>query len=415
MLGSLVAAGLASAAPRQDKRLTIAAVPNPILAGEGVLIYGQLTGPDNSNQPIRLYHRLDGSGRGFTAVTTTTTDSSGVYEFPRPEGLIYTNRDWFVRGPDGAHSRTIHEQVAALVTVHAPTRTSNTNHLVVFRGHVTPNHTFQRVFLQKQEGDEWKTVAGGLIGPGSDYLIVHRFRFSGEYTLRVLLKGDARNVRSVSDTVDLVVQQAQAPGFTINTSAPVIGEGGSTTISGVLDRPRTTQPESNTLVQLWARHPGQPFVVLADTTTGSDGSYSFDQAGLTANTVYYVATMRLPHTRRRHTARLFEGVKDMVTMQANSIGVPTGQRATFTGTVLPDKADHIIYLQKLGRDGDFHTVEIGIARNDSTFQFTWTMGAPDTYAFRVRIPSDKDNIGSSSQPVMVTATPPAVSTLPPAS
>jgi hypothetical protein len=88
---------------------------------------------------------------------------------------------------------------------------------------------------------------------------------------------------------------------------------------------------------------------------------------------------------------------------------------TFTGTVLPDKAGHIIYLQKLGNDGDFHTVEIGIVRSDSTFQFNWTMGSPDAYTFRVRIPTDEDNIGSASPPVSVTASAPAVSTLPSAS
>jgi hypothetical protein len=415
VLGSLVAAGSASAAPRHDKGLTIAAVPNPILAGEGVLIYGQLAGPGNGSQPIRLYHHLDGSGRGFTLVATATTDASGTYEFPRPEGLIYTNRDWFVRGPEGAHSRTIHERVAALVTVNASTQTTDTGRIVLFRGHVTPGHTFQRVFLQRQEGNAWRTLTSGLIGPGSNYVVVRRFRFPGEYDLRVLLRGDARNVRSASDTVNVVIQQAQVPGFTVNTSAPIVDDGSAATISGVLDRPGTNQPEPGAIVQLWARHPDHPFEVVADASTGSDGSYSFGETGLMTNTVYYVATMRLPHTPRRQTARLFEGVKDTLTMQADSTSVPTGQRVTFTGTVLPDKADRVIYLQKLGRDGEFHTVAIGIVRGDSTFQFTWRMGSPDTYTFRARIPSDEHNIGSSSAPVSVTATPPALSTLPMAS
>jgi hypothetical protein len=413
VLGSVAASGPASAAPRHNHHLTIAAFPRKIMAGDGVVIHGRLLGPDSGGQTIRLYHHLDGSGQGFTFVGTTTTEPSGYYEFLRNEHIVYTNREWFVRGPDGAHSRTVRELVQALVGINTPSSTADTAHPVVVTGHVTPNHAFERVFLQKQDGasDDWSTVASGLIGPGSNYIISHRFRIPNAYNLRVLFRGDGRNIRSYSDTVNVVVQQAQVPGFTITSSSPIVSEGGSTTISGVLDQPGTTTPEPNTVVQLWGRTPDQPFLVLADTTTGQDGSYSFNRSQLAQNTVYYVATMRLPHSPRRHTARLFEGVRDVVTMQSNTSSAATGQTVAFTGTVLPDKAGHVIYLQKLGKDGDFHTVEIGFVRNDSTFQFKWTLGSPGTDTFRARITGDEDNIGGSSAPESVTATTPAASSL----
>jgi hypothetical protein len=416
-LGCVIAPGLSSAAPRHNHHLTIAAVPNPILAGEGVLIYGRLLGEDSAGQTIRLYHRLDGSGRGYSLIGGTTTDSAGFYEFTRAEQVVMTNRGWFVRGPDGSHSRTVHERVEALASLVASSTTGETSHPIVFSGHVTPNHAFERVFLQKQlEGtDDWSNVTSGLIGPGSNYVISHRFRVPGAYDLRVVLPGDVRNIRSVSDSVDEVIQQAQVPGFTINTSAPIVNEGGSASISGVLDQPGTTTPEPNTVVQLWGRHADSPFVVLADGTTDQNGNYSFPQVGVAANAVYYVATMRLPHSPRRHTARLFEGVRDLVTMQAHTTTANTGQTVTFTGTVLPDKAGHVIYLQKLGKDGDFHTVEIGIVRTNSTFQFAWTLGSPGSHTFRARITSDADNVGSASPPVTITATTPPPSSLPPAS
>ena len=413
VLGSFSVPGLASAAPRHNHHLTIAAVPREIIAGEGVVIYGRLLGPDNGGQTVRLYHHLDGSGRGFTFVGTTTTDASGYYEFLRQEGIAYTNRDWFVRGPDGAHSRTVHERVQALVSVNTSSNTGDTAHPIVVTGHVTPNHPFERVFLQKQNaaGDDWSTVASGWIGPDSNYTITHRFRIPGAYDLRVLLGGDARNARSFSDTVNVVVQQAQVPGFTTATASPIVPAGGSTTISGVLDEPGTSTPEPNTVVQLWGRHADQPFVVLADTTTGQDGSYSFNQAALTANTVYYAATMRLPQNPRRRTAPLFEGVRDVVSMQSNPGSPSTGQTVTFTGTVLPDKAGHLIYLQKLGKDGDYHAVEVAIVRNDSTFSFQYTIGSPGMHTFRARVASDQNNIGGASLPVTVTATTPAASSL----
>ncbi len=46
--------GAVSARPHHHYRVTINAAPNPIIAGEGVLIYGQLTGPNVNDQTIRL-------------------------------------------------------------------------------------------------------------------------------------------------------------------------------------------------------------------------------------------------------------------------------------------------------------------------------------------------------------------------
>jgi hypothetical protein len=124
--------------------------------------------------------------------------------------------------------------------------------------------------------------------------------------------------------------------------------------------------------------------------------------------------MRLPQSRRQHTARLFEGVRDVLTLQASPTTASSGQTVTFTGTVLPDKVGRRIYLQKLGKDRNWHTVEISQVRGDSTFAFAWVLGAPGTYGFRARIPSDENNIGSVSAPTSITATPPAVTSLPPA-
>ena len=99
VVGVIATPGLVNAAPRHNHHLTIAASPNPVLAGEGVVIYGRLQGAANGGQPIRLYHHLEGSGNGYTLVGTTKTDGRGFYEFTREEGVVYTNRNWFVRGP----------------------------------------------------------------------------------------------------------------------------------------------------------------------------------------------------------------------------------------------------------------------------------------------------------------------------
>ncbi len=418
-LGVALVPGVASAAPRHNHQLTIAATPNPVPAGEGVLIYGQLKGADSGGQTIVLYHHLVDSGMGYTRVAATITNPSGFYEFTRAEGVVYTNRDWFVRGPNGSHSRTVHEFVNALVSITPPTASTDTAHPVMFTGTVTPDHAFQRVFLQQQIGssDDWKTLERGFLDAGSNYSISYRWRRPGEHDVRVVLPSDRRNLRGVSDVASVIVEQAQVPDFTINSSAPITPEGSSVTISGILYEPGTTTPEPNAVVQLWGRNAFQStFTVLADATTGMDGSYSFNQAGLTTNTVYFVATMPLAHVKRRHTARLYQGVQDMVTMQSNTIVAVVGQTVTFIGTVIPDKAGHVIYLQKFGKDGDWHTVEVRFVRNDSTFQFGWTFGAQGTFKFRARITSDGANVGAASTPpVTITVTTPPASSLPPAS
>lgn len=415
LLGASAAPSPASAAPRHNDGLTIAAVPDPVIAGEGVLIYGQLMGPNNGGQTIRLYHHVIGSGKPYTFVTSTTTNSSGYYDFIRPEGIIYTNRNWFVRGPDGAHSRTVHEMVTALVSMNASTTSTDTAHSVVFTGHVTPNHAFEQVFLQQQTGSttDWTTLRSTFLSAGSNYALAYRWARPGVHDVRVLFRGDARNHAGASSPVTVNVEQAQVPGFTIFSSSPIVNSGGAVTISGKLDQPGTSKPA---LVQLWGKSSDQPqFTVLGDATTGSDASYSFSQAGLTTNMVYYVATMPLPHVKRQRTARLYQGVQDVVNMQASTSSAGTGQEVTFIGTVLPDTTGHLIFLQKLGQDGDWHTIALGIVGHGSTFHFNWTVGSPGAYSFRARVPSDEANVGAASARVTVTATAPPASTLPPAS
>ena len=127
---------MVTAAPRHNRGLTINAIPNPIDAGEGVFIYGHLNVPPVGGSDDHPYHHLAGSGRGFTQVSQTTTDSHGFYEFTRAEDVVTTNRSWFVReaGIHQIHSRTVFERVAALVSLSASTTTAVTGQPVVFTG-----------------------------------------------------------------------------------------------------------------------------------------------------------------------------------------------------------------------------------------------------------------------------------------
>jgi hypothetical protein len=402
--------GIAGAAPRHNHGLSIHAVPRSIQAGDAVLIYGQLKGPDHANKLIRLYHRIN-PRPFFSLIQTTRTDSSGRYEFVRLHGIVNTNRSWYARGPVKSHSRTVHEHVQALVSLQASPVAGTTRHPIVFSGHVSPNHVGQRVLLQVQKGssDDWSTVDHGVIGPGSNYQISHAWRTPGDVTVRVRFHGDRRNTTAVSDPVVVAIQQTEVPDFTINTSDPIVDNNAPATISGVLDVPGTATPEPGVTVQLFGHVPQHgPYMELQSTTTGTDGSYSFN-VQTTTNELYKVKTASKP---LRHSAVLFQGVQDVVNMSASSATSTVGGHITFSGDVSPDKAGHVIYLEKLGKDNDWHVVEVRFVNANSTFQFGWTFGTSGTKEFRARITGGPANVGGASSPVDVAVAQPPLTSLP---
>jgi hypothetical protein len=411
-LASAAAPNFAGAAPLHNRGVSIHAVPQHIIAGEAVLIFGQLKGPDHANQVVTLYHRIN-PNPGFTVIGVTKTNANGQYEFTRQEGIVDTNREWFVRGPGNTHSRTVRERVDALVSLAASSASGLTRHPIVFSGHVTPDHSGGVVALQEQKGssDDWTTIKMARIGAGSNYTISHAWRVPGAYDVRVKFRGDARNTPAVSDIATVVIEQTEVPGFSINTSDPVVQNGQAVTISGVLDSPASTTGEPNTSVSLFAKVPGTggPYRELNTTTTAADGSYSFANVASSTNELYLVRTTFAPS---RHTAVLFEGVQDVVTMSSSSSTSTVDGQIVFTGSVSPDKAGHSIYLQKLGSDGDWHTVEVRFVNSASTFQFGWTFGTAGTKEFRARITGGPANVGGASAPVTIVVSQPPLTALP---
>jgi hypothetical protein len=411
---TLIAVPVAAGAhPRFNRGLTIASVPNPISSGEGVLIHGMLTGKDDAGQTIYLYHRV-GDARAFTLVGHTTTYSDGSYEFPRQEGVVLTNRSWFVRGPGGTHSRTIFEGVYALMTLSGDSA-ATTGQRVLFSGQISPAHAHERVFLQEQRavaGNGWHTLAVRRTNGSSQFTIPYVWRNPGVYTLRAYFPGDRRNIASSSDQLTVTVQARQLPGFTIQSSQRVIPYGSSATISGVLDQAGTTTPEANTEVTLFGHPVYGAWRALGTTVTSGRGDYSFT-VDPGENEIYQVRTTLAPH---RHTARLWEGVSDVVTLTASPTTVAIGQPITFSGTVSPDKVNHLIYLQREDAAGHWVNVGVHLVSAYSTYKFTRIVAKPGSYQFRVRIVGGPVNVGGASAPVSITVTNVVapVGTLPPA-
>jgi hypothetical protein len=191
----------------------------------------------------------------------------------------------------------------------------------------------------------------------------------------------------------------------------MIRYGGSATISGVLDKVGTATPDGGVPVTLLARNAGGTFTAIANSVTSTDGSYRFDQSPF-QNTLYEV---RVTLDAHRHTAVLFEAVRDQVSGSPSTSNAQAGSSVTFAGQVLPGKSGDAVYLQRLGKDGDWHTIKVGFLNGSSAYSISWTLGDAGTDTFRVRVLSDRYNAGGASAPMAITVTAPPVSTLPTAS
>jgi hypothetical protein len=423
------AAALAHKHPGGRCRISINVAPPEITAGDPVVVFGRLLcrpGGREAGQVVKLYHHL-ASSPGFAYVQSTTTDAHGFYEFSRADGVVETNRAWYVRS-HGAQSASKRIKVAAQVTLNGPAEgtqllTGEANK-VTFTGTVGPADVGARVILQRQNattGNEWRRIDVGRVEPGGGFTIVHAFRFPGDANLRVEVRSQGRNIPSVSDDVlEYDISQAQNPALTIAASTDPIPYGQSVTITGVLaggaGRP----------VTLLARTADQHFVPVAQATADAGGNYSFPAQSPVNSTFYRVTSTEPlcpaapPHMaacealRLVRSAVLYEGVKDVLTAQVSTATVQAGRQLTFSGSVAPGHPGHIIYLERQDASGQgFHVVQVALVNPDSTYAIVHTVYDAGTKVFRIYIPGGPENLGAASQPFTIQVTPaPAAALMP---
>jgi hypothetical protein len=400
---------IAAAAPHATRGLSIHATPSHVIAGDPVLIYGHLAGAHNANREITLYHRV-GTEKKFTFVSHTRTNATGKFFFPRAQYVVNTNRSWFVRGPGHTHSVTIHETVAAEVTLTSDTASATTRNAIAFKGQVTPGKG-GRVALQVQTGagNNWRTVAHGIVGGGGNFTINQAWRTPGPRTVRVYFPGNAVNTAAASNATSVVVNQRQTPYFTIQSTDDLLASGATATISGTLDKPHTAVGQGGVLIGLYGRvpHSSGKFALLQKTTTAADGSYSFPVGGST-NELYQARVIG----KTRHSAILFQGVEDAVTITPSATSSAVGGQVTFSGSVAPDNAGHAVMLEYIGHDGQWQVATTSTVLPNSTYSIPWTFGNAGTHQFRVRVAGGPDNVGGASAPVTVTVAQPTLSSLP---
>lgn len=297
------------------------------------------------------------------------------------------------------HPRHDHPvRIAATVSLDQPSGDLTTATPIAFTGTVSQANAGHRILLQRQvglDGDQWRPVDGGFVGADGHYTIVHRFRQAGDRTLRTLLLPNRRTLRSPSAPISITVQQLQVAGFTIGSSSTPVDFGQSVTIAGTLTG------GANTSVTLFAReefrgrlHP------IATGTTDAAGAYSFTQSP-PRNTVYQV---RVTSDPRQRTARLFQGVRDVVTLAASTDTATVGDVVTFSGTVQPNKSGHAILLLRLD-GGIWRTVAVARVGDGSAYAIPFTLAAAGTAQYRTLVPGGPVNQRGLSSAVQVTVNP----------
>jgi hypothetical protein len=292
------------------------------------------------------------------------------------------------------------ERIAATVTLDEPSGDLTTATPIAFAGTVSPADAGNRIVLQRQvglDGDRWRPVDGAFVRADGGYTIVHRFRQPGDRTLRALLLPNRHTLRSPSTPISITVQQLQVDGFTIGSSSTPIDFGQSVTISGLL----TGGP--STSLTLFARNElGGRLHPIATSTSDATGAYAFTQSPA-RNTVYQVRVTTDPQHR---TARLFQGVRDVVSISASTTSAPVGTAVTFSGTVQPSKDGHVILLQRLD-GGVWRTIQIDRVGAGSAYAIAYTLAASGDAQYRTLVPGGPINQRGVSSAVQVTAIPSA--------
>jgi hypothetical protein len=289
-------------------------------------------------------------------------------------------------------------RVVATVTLDQPSTDLTTATPISFTGTVSPADAGNRVLLQRQvgqDGDRWRAVDGGFVRADGGYTIVHRFRQAGDRTLRTLLLPNRRTLRSPSTPISITVQQLQVPGFTIASSSTPIDFGQSVTLSGTLTGGVSTS------VTLFSRFEfGGRLRPIATGTTDPAGAYSFTQSPA-RNTVYQVRVTTDPSHR---SARLFQGVRDVVSIAPSVASAPVGTVVTFSGTVQPSKAGHVVLLQRLDA-GVWRSVALGRVGDGSAYAIPYALAAAGDAQYRALVPGGPVNQRGVSSAVQVTAIP----------
>jgi hypothetical protein len=394
----------------------------PISFGEPTTVFGTIKCPATAQAAGRQITLLQQSApkAGFAAVGTATTEATkdprvGAFAVTPP---IFTTNSVFYAVSEGAQSAHRAIRVTAQITVAAPTPPDGAQLLtaggprprrhnrVTFAGEVGLQDAGSAVTLQREAStatEEWRAIDRGTVDGQGKYSIVHSFLVPGDANIRVVVHPHKINAPAATAPASYEISQVQNPALTIETSADPLLYGQAATIKGVVAGAAPNTPV--TLLGHSRGAKGTGFAAVATGHTGAGGAYEFSATPLT-NTAYRVSSATT------NSAILFEGVKYALTVAPPPSTVQSGQPATFSGSVLPALAGHVVYLErqnslKLG----WHVVDVGTigapakVGDAAPFSIVHAFFAPGVDHLRIQIPGDPGNQGAAGAAFDLNVTP----------
>jgi hypothetical protein len=395
----------ANANPNGRCHVSLIAEPRTITAGEPVELFGQLlcTSGTTEGQTVTVFERTAGSSSFKQLTTTTTTAKEGLFKVSAP---TVTVDSWFyVRAP--VHrSPTKAVKVAPVVKLKGPEPETvpletGKKHAVTFSGTVNPADEGAEVWLEREQAtssEEWGVIQKGVVKAGGVFTLVHKFTIPGDANIRAIVRPHGTfDVRGTSNVLSYVINQTQNPNLTIKSSADPISFGAPITIEGVL------KGGAGKTIALLSHAKGIKTFSPSGLTTlaGPVGEYKFVQTPLT-NTFYRVTG------GGQNSAVIVEGVKYLLTAGVSATKVQAGQSLTFSGTVTPAHKGKTVYLERENLfGGGFHVAEVSeaIVLPGGTYSITHVFFGAGKQVFRIHVPGDPENQGTSSSTFTIEVAP----------
>jgi hypothetical protein len=194
--------------PGVDLRLTgtaatIAASSASILWNTSTTLYSRVTSVDTKGSvvgvPMTLYARPK-NGTTFTAVTTTTSSATGsVSAVVKP--TVSTVYVWGYNGSStllGSRSGSLTVEVRPTITANLTAAAINLGASTSYYGYLRPQHPGTTVYLQRQSGTTWPTVATTKLNTTGNYAFGIKPTARGTYNYRVVWLADADHATTVS-------------------------------------------------------------------------------------------------------------------------------------------------------------------------------------------------------------------------
>ena len=190
----LAAPGKPPKPPKQNKGLTLAAAPNPVVFGRATVLSGRLTGKNHAGQSVALQadpYPYD----GFSGAATAVTGSNGAFSFQQRPRL---NTRFKVRQA-GTESALVTVLVRFRTSLRLSDSTPKAGRRIRFYGRSCPTHDGARVAVQRRTSAGWRTAKRTTLRSATRCSVYStRFAVRRDATYRAVAAGDAAHARGIS-------------------------------------------------------------------------------------------------------------------------------------------------------------------------------------------------------------------------